>query len=67
MDGETIGNFHYGYVGRSVFLPVVLKSAAGMYQLHSGTSSINYWKTFFDDPADQEDIQWGIDMYEDEH
>ncbi|HIX14462.1 MAG TPA: hypothetical protein H9740_01835 [Candidatus Hungatella pullicola] len=67
MDGETIGNFHYGYVGRAVWPASILKSAAGMYQIISGTSSWGYWDSFFDDPADQEDIEWGISVYESEH
>lgn len=37
MTGETIGNFHYGYVGRSVFDAATLKSVAGMYQIHLRT------------------------------
>ncbi len=67
MTGETIGNFHYGYVGRAVFEPVTLRSAAGMYQIISGTSNLGYWDSFFDDPSDQHDINWGISKYESEH
>lgn len=67
MKGETIGNFHYGYVGSAVFTPFELKSAAGLYQIWSGTSDLSFWDSYFDDPADTEDIQWGIDVYNDEH
>lgn len=67
MTGETIGNFHYGYVGSAVFAPFYLKSAAGFYQIISGTSDLSYWSSYFDDPADTEDIQWGIDVYNREH
>lgn len=67
MSGETIGNFHYGYVGRAVFEAATLKSAAGMYQILSGTSDLGYWDSFFDDPADQHDIEKGIQKYESEH
>ncbi len=67
MTGETIGNFHYGYVGRAVFGASTLKSAAGMYQIISGTSDWGYWDSFFDDPSDQQDIEWGIRVYESEH
>jgi len=67
MTGEAIGNFHYGYVGRSVFSATTLKSSAGMYQIYSGTSSIKYWDSFFDDPKDQAQIQKGIDKYNSEH
>ncbi|SFC33925.1 toxin 44 [Alkalibacterium subtropicum] len=67
MTGEAIGNFHYGYVGRAVFSGATLKSSAGMYQVISGTSSIKYYSSFFDDPRDQAQIQRGIDMYDREH
>lgn len=67
MTGEDIGNFHYGYVGRSVFSATTLKSSAGMYQIYSGTSNIKYWDSFFDDPKDQYEIQKGIDKYNSEH
>ena len=67
MTGETIGNFHYGYVGRSVFSSTVLLSAAGMYQIISGTSSWGYYDTYFDEPNDQAAISWGIQWYEMEH
>ncbi|NWN98612.1 MAG: hypothetical protein HLX45_14110 [Bacillus sp. (in: Bacteria)] len=67
MTGEAIGNFHYGYVGRSVFSAFTLKSAAGMYQIISGTSSFKYFDSFFDDPRDQAQIQKGIDKYDSEH
>lgn len=67
MTGEAIGNFHYGYVGRAVFSATTLKSAAGMYQIISKTSSVKYYSSFFDDPRDQAQIQRGIDMYNREH
>lgn len=67
MTGEAIGNFHYGYVGRAVFSGATLKSAAGMYQIISGTSSVKYYDSFFDDPADQAQIEKGIDKYNSEH
>lgn len=67
MTGETIGNFHYGYVGSTCFGETTLKTAAGFVQILSGTSDISYWNSYFDDPADQEDIQWGINVYNNEH
>lgn len=67
MTGEAIGNFHYGYVGRTVFSGATLKSAAGMYQVISGTSSVKYYASFFDDPRDQAQIQLGISQYDSEH
>lgn len=67
MSGESIGNFSYGYVGRSIFSAVTLKSAAGMYQIISKTSSTGYYKSYFDDPKDQAQIQSGINKYNSEH
>ncbi|KRQ86660.1 hypothetical protein ABG79_01643 [Caloramator mitchellensis] len=67
VSGETIGNFHYGYVGSAVFGPTTLKSAAGLVQIISGTSDISFWSSYFDDPRDTADIQWGIDTYNAEH
>lgn len=67
MNGETIGNFHYGYVGSSCFGVTTLKTFAGLAQIVSGTSDMSYYDSYFDDPADQEDIQWGINIYNAEH
>lgn len=67
MTGETIGNFHYGYVGSAVFGPTTLKSAAGLVQIISGTSDIKFWNSYFDDPKDQKDIEWGIRKYNQDH
>lgn len=63
MTGETIGNFHYGYVGSAVFAPFTLKSAAGFVQIYSGTSDYSFWKSYWDDPKDIKDIEWGISQY----
>lgn len=63
MTGETIGNFHYGYVGSELFSPSTLKSAAGLVQITSGTAKAEWFSSYFDDPKDQENIQWGIDVY----
>ncbi len=63
MTGECVGNFHYGYVGKSVFSSTLLLSAAGFYQICSGTSQLSWYSSYFDDPSDQADIQWGIDWY----
>lgn len=62
--GEDLGNMHYGYVGRGAgFSDTLLKSAAGAYQIYSGTSSIKWYASYFDDPNDQKWIQYGIDMW----
>jgi len=63
MTGETIGNFHYGYVGRVLFSAGILKSAAGVVQIATGTSNTSWMRSYFDDPKDQRDIQSGIDAY----
>lgn len=55
------------YLGKSVFNETTLKSLAGMYQLISGTSSLGYWDSFFDDPTDQYYVQLGINKYKLEH
>lgn len=63
MTGETIGNFHYGYVGSEIFGPNTLKAAAGIVQITSGTAKLEWFSSYFDDPKDQADIQWGINVY----
>jgi Bacterial toxin 44 len=63
-NGEYIGNFHYGYMGKAVgYSDTVLKSAAGAYQIKSGTSSVKFWKSYFDDPSDTSAIKDGISLY----
>lgn len=64
MSGEQIGNAHYGYVGRKVFSADLLKTAAGAYQIYSGTSYIGWYNSYFDDPNDQYWIQRGINYCE---
>ena len=45
------------------FSESTLKFFAGLYQLCSGTSSVSYFTTFFDDPIDQYYINKGIEWY----
>jgi len=33
LSGEDIGNIHYGFVGSTLFPPLILKSAAGIMQI----------------------------------
>lgn len=62
--GEYIGNYHYGYMGKAIgFNNTVLKSAAGMYQIKSGTSEWKFISSYFDDPADQKAITNGFTDY----
>jgi len=61
--GEQIGNMHYGTVGSYLFTPTILKAAAGIYQIHSGTWQLSWLSTYFDDPSDQASIQLGINLH----
>ncbi|WP_405081039.1 polymorphic toxin type 44 domain-containing protein [Paenibacillus chitinolyticus] len=64
MRGEDLGNMHYGYVGRAAgFSNTLLSSAAGAYQIYSGTASIGWWNSYFDDPMDQEFINLGVNYW----
>jgi hypothetical protein len=67
MTGETIGNFHYGYVGSLLFLPKTLKTSAGVAQVLKGHSHLKWWNSYFDDSKDTKNVQWGIDVYKSEH
>ena len=61
---EEFGNIHYGYVGKAGgFGDEELKLAAGIAQKAAGSewSFESYW----DDPRDQENIEYGIELYED--
>ncbi|MCM3164702.1 MULTISPECIES: polymorphic toxin type 44 domain-containing protein [Metabacillus] len=62
--GEYIGNHHYGYMGKAIgFSDTTLKSAAGMYQIKSGTSNWKFISSYFDDPSDQAAITSGYTDY----
>ncbi|MDF9844557.1 MULTISPECIES: polymorphic toxin type 44 domain-containing protein [unclassified Paenibacillus] len=62
--GEDLGNIHYGYVGRAAgFSELVLKSAAGAYQIYSGTYHVGWYNSYFDDPTDQAAIQRGFNYW----
>lgn len=62
--GEYIGNYHYGYQGRNVgFAELTLKTAAGFYQIIEGTTDFSFYKSYFDDPKDQEAIAHGMREY----
>jgi hypothetical protein len=64
LRGEDLGNMHYGFVGRGAGFPEwMLKSAAGAYQIYSGTWYIGWYNSYFDDPRDQYWIDYGISMY----
>ena len=61
---EYAGNFNYGAMGRAAGLSETeLKAGGGAYQIWSGTSDLNFYDSYFDDPIDQQHIQEGIDWY----
>ncbi|HHB1887415.1 hypothetical protein J0818_28455 [Bacillus cereus] len=63
--GEDLGNMHYGYVGRAGgFTPDLLKTAAGLYQIKSGTYKLEWISSYFDDPNDQAWINYGIQLWD---
>ena len=71
-DMEHAGNFNYGVMGRAAGLSEFeLKAAAGVYQVWSKTSDIDFvmpWSwSFGDDPIDQQYIQEGIDYYDENY
>jgi uncharacterized protein RhaS with RHS repeats len=58
---ENLGNYNFGLTGKSCgFRDITLKTGAGVYQIYSGTSHPNFYKSFFDDPVDQTWIREGI-------
>ena len=58
---ENLGNYNYGLTGKACgFGDTTLKAGAGLYQIYSGTSSFNFYNSFFDDPVDQSWIREGI-------
>lgn len=65
MTGEDLGNMHYGFVGRAAgFSTTILRTAAGAYQIYSGTAHLNWYSTYFDDPNDQKWITYGMNMWD---
>lgn len=65
VKGEDMGNFHYGFVGRaSGFGATLLRSIAGAVQIYSGTAHLKWYASYFDDPNDQKEIDYGISMFD---
>ena len=60
--GQQLGNIHYGYVGSSMYTPLILHSAAGLNQVKKGIHW-EYMSTFFDEPDDYDMITYGINLY----
>ena len=59
---DDIGNIHFGYVGYLLFSLKELQLGAGLYQLKSGTSKIEYIFSYFDDPRDSDMIKKGFNI-----
>lgn len=62
LTGEDLGNIHYGFVGNMVFSTTILLPTAGAVQIYSGTAHLNWYKSYFDDPNDQAQIKYGIQL-----
>jgi hypothetical protein len=61
---EYVINFNYGLTGRAAgFSELILRINAGIYRIRTGTSSLSFYDSYFDDPKDQKYIKKGIDYY----
>lgn len=73
FDGEivsqdTLGNINYGYFGKHCNFPdSVLIAAGGVAQFLAGTSEIENWYVFLDDPRDSYRVMQGIEIHEEEN
>lgn len=76
LTGEQIGNIHYGYVGSTMFAPIILFWGAGIAHVKDNEivdkdgnkiGSINVINlnldSYGDDPKDKMNVQQGIDYY----
>lgn len=65
IERDVPGNILFGYAGTALGIPrQLLLGGAGAYQILSGTSYIGWYASWFDDPRDQEWIEFGIKMYQ---
>ena len=70
MDAQDVGNFNFGYIGRSIDIPTsVLTGGAGAYQFIGKNSSILWCLTPYncDDPRDNYYIRMGAIQYDATH
>ena len=68
VDQDAMGNINYGFFGRHCNIPeVVLIAGAGYAQISAGTSDLDFWITFGDDPRDCYRVIQRIDIYEQCH
>ena len=67
VSSDAPGNINYGYVGAAPFWssPDLLLNQARKAQVSAGTSQPQWQTSYFhgDDPVDQVNILWGINMY----
>jgi len=66
VNGDDLGNVHYGYVGTAAaFGPVSLLGGGGFKNVidHGPEEIRKYWGSYFDQPRDVDMTKWGIDLY----
>lgn len=66
MSGESIGNFHYGYVGRFYFSEEQLLFGGDMYQALTSEDKLKM-ENYHDSPEDKYDIKRGCREYIERH
>lgn len=67
LQGEDVGNLHFGYVGAVLFGKTALCAGAGLYQIYSGTSNLKYFTSYFDDPRDTKHIKLGYEIWKEKY
>ena len=59
---ENLGNYNFGLTAKARgYSRFTIRTGAGIYQILSGTSGLDFYDSFFDDEIDQEWINTGID------
>ena len=61
---DDIGNIHYGYVGSAVYSETLLLRMGGVIQILTRSSKLEYAFSNFDDPRDQEMIEFGALLWD---
>jgi hypothetical protein len=50
---DDFGNYNFGVAAKAYGVPLdAARVGAGLYQINEGTSSLNYFGSYFDDPRD---------------
>jgi len=61
---DDMGNILFGIGGAATGTsPWILFGGAGYAQIKAKTSSLGYWRSFYDDPRDSYHISYGISLY----